>query len=291
MTLRLSRALSIALALAFMGAAPVLADDPPQPGSVRAVRATVESALRVTGTIEVDAAGTVVAWSLDLPEKLPPEVVTMAAANVPKWTFEPVTLPEGTAASRMRMSMLFVAREMPDGSHRIALRHPSFNPLDGPWFTVAKRGRRVYPPGAGKYNVTGTAFIALRIDRNGKVVDAMVEQVNLNVVDRERTMEVWRKLLGEAAVRAALTTELNAPEVLFPPGVDALVARMMFVFATEDAPAPAYGEWSAYVPGPRAEIPWLGAGDLAATAPDALPPDVTQVAGVGIRRMRPTPAR
>ena len=286
MTQRIACAIALALVATTCASLPVSAQREPTPGSVRAVRSTVESALRVTGTIDVDAAGTVVAWSLDQPEKLPPEVVRMAEANVPKWLFEPVTLPEGTPASRMRMSMLFVAREMPDGTHRVALRHPSFNPLDGPWFTVAKRGRRTYPPAAVAYNVTGTVFIALRIHRSGKVSDAMVEQVNLNVVDRERTLDAFRNLLGDAALDTARKTQFNAPEALFPPGVDERVARMMFVFRTETSPAPGYGEWSTYVPGPRTEIPWREASDLADTAPDALPPDVTQVSNSGIRRLR-----
>lgn len=290
MTPRSSFALSLALALAFAGPLPAHADDAPKPGSVRAVRATVESALRVTGTIEVDAAGNVVAWSLDQPEKLPPEVARMAEANVPKWLFEPVTLPEGTPASRMRMSMLFVAREMPDGSHRLALRHPSFMPLVAPQFTVAKHGGRTYPALAGKHNVTGMVFIALRIHRSGKVTDAMVEQVNLHVVDRERNMELWRKMLGDAALRDALKTQFNVPDGAFPPGVDERVTRMMFVFQTEASPAPRYGEWAAYVPGPRAEISWREASDLTAMAPDALPPDVMQVSNSGIRRLRTTRA-
>jgi hypothetical protein len=291
MTPRHSFPLLLAITLALGASLPASAEREPRPGSIQAVRATVESALTVTGTIDVDAAGNVVAWSLDQPEKLPPEVVKLATANVPKWSFEPVTLPDGMTVSRMHMSMLFVAREVAAGQHRLALRHPSFRAVDAPRFILAKGGRsRTYPPLALKANVTGKVFVVVRIDRTGKVTDALVEQVNLGVVDREPNMVRWRKLLGDVAVRDALKMEYRVPEDYFKPNYQEVVARVVFGFYTEASPAPRYGEWSAYVPGPRAEIPWREGVVLASTAPDSLPPDTTQTADPRTRRLKPTRA-
>lgn len=276
----------VAFSLLAAAAAPALADDTPRAGSIQAVRATAESALTVTGTIDVDAGGRVVAWTLDQPEKLPPGVVKMAGDNVPTWTFAPAVLPAGTPASRMRMSMLFVAREVSRGKHEISLRYPSFAPLDpGPQVSRLPGGRAIaYPYRATQYGVTGTVYLLLRIDGAGNVTDALVEQVNLGVVDTERNMATWRELLGNAALKGAREMQFQVPEGVIGQG-QTTVARLPVAFVLDTDKRSAYGRWYAYVPGPRANIPWPEAAGLVATAPDALPPNVLQTDDSRVRQL------
>lgn len=292
MTPRHSFPLLLAITVALGMSLPASAERTPKPGSVQAVRATVESAMTVTGTIDVDAAGKVVAWTLDQPEKLPAGVVKMAGDNIPTWTFEPVTLPEGKPVSRMRMSMLFVAREVARNEHMIALRHPSFAPLDpGPQARLASGSRGLsYPVRAAQFGVTGTVFLMLRIDRSGKVTDALVEQVNLGVVDTESNMERWRRSLGEAALRGTQSMQFEVPDGAIADGRDTVVGRLPISFVLESSRPSGYGRWSTYVPGPRASIPWPEATEFADSAPDALAPNQLQRSDADVRRLKAPPA-
>lgn len=293
MTHRFARPLALGLALALTAAAPLAsAERAPKPGSVQAVRATVESAMTVTGTIDVDAAGNVVAWSLDQPDKLPAGVVKMAGDDIPTWTFEPVTLPEGKPVSRMRMSMLFVAQEVARNEHRIALRYPSFAPLDpGPQAVLTSGARGLsYPVRAAQFGVTGTVFLIVRIDRSGKVVDALVEQVNLGVVDTASNMERWRKSLGDAALRGTKAMQFDVPDGAIADGRDTVVGRLPIMFLLESSTPRGYGRWSTYVPGPRASIPWPEAADFVDSAPDALAPNQLQPSDADVRRLKGPPA-
>lgn len=293
MTHCIARPLALALALTLTATAPLAgAERAPRPGSIQAVRATAESALTVTGTIDVDAAGKVLAFTLDQPEKLPPGVVTMAGDNIPAWTFEPMVLPEGKTASRMRMSMLFVASKRGDGTLTVALRHPTFSTLDGPpTFRVVRSGGTFsYPPRALQAGVTGAVYMVVRFDRTGTITDAMVEQVNLGVVDSEAGMAKWRRILAEAALRDIVKVRVEAADTWVADGQQTQIGRIPLMYTFDDAPGMQYGQWVTYVPGPRTEIPWSDAAPLKATAPDALAPNELQLSDAGVRRLIGPPA-
>ena len=267
--------LLFAITLALAMSLPASAERTPRPGSVEAVRATAESALMVTGTIDIDAAGKVVAWTIDQPEKLPAGVVKMANDNVPTWSFEPVVLPEGVAHTHSRMAMLFVARKVQGDQYEISLRHTATSSTNPSRMRV-KRGslRLEYPPEAGSYGVSGTVFAVVRIDRSGKVVDALIEQVNLGVADSEPRMAYWRDLLGKAVLRACKSLRVEVPDGTFKDGEQTVVARLPVAFHMGGSRDREYGRWVAYVPGPRATIPWPDAEGLTKRPPDALPADV-----------------
>ena len=275
MTPRTPFALSIALALAFVATVPVTANDQPRPGSIQAVRATAENSLFVTGTIDVDAAGNVVAWTIDQPDKLPAGVVKMANDRVPTWTFEPITLPEGVAYTRSRMGLLFVARQVQGDQYEVTLRHRSFRPENANTMRVRDGSLRLeYPPEAGVRGVSATVYAVIRIDRSGKVLDAAIEQVNLRVVDNEGQMAIWRDLFGRAVLRASKSMRIDIPEGIFADGEQTIIARLPISFRLAGTRGVEYGRWQVYVPGPRAAIPWPDAAHLAKSPPDALVPDL-----------------
>ena len=294
MACRFARAAAIAFAISVATLAPHAgAERTPRAGSIEAVRATAETALLVTGTIDVDAPGNVVGFTIDQPDKLPAGVIKMANENIPAWTFEPTTLPDGVRATRMRMSMLFVAREVSKGQFEVSLRHPSFWAMDARRSIKVKSGSRwfEYPPAALDYGVTGTVFLVVRFDRSGKIVDAVVEQVNLGVVDTEGRMAMWRDMLGKSVLRRVRHVQVEIQDGLFAAGEQTLVARLPVKFTINTRGDVPYGKWVAYVPGPRAAVPWPDAQGLTASAPDALLPDMLQTNDARTRRMRDAPSR
>lgn len=267
--------LLFAITLALAMSLPASAERTPRPGSVEAVRATAESALMVTGTIDIDAAGKVLAFTIDLPEKLPPGIVKMANDNASAWTFEPITLPAGMSHTRSRVSMLFVARQLQGDQYEVTLRHTSFR-TEGASAMRLKGGalRLEYPPEAAARGVPATVYAVVRVDRSGKVLEAAIEQVNLGAADTEAQMAIWRELFGTAVLRSRNSMRIEVPDGIFDEGEQTVVARLPVVFRMAGSRYYEYGRWNTYVPGPRATIPWPDAESLTRSPPDALPPDL-----------------
>ena len=295
MVVRLARPFAMSLLLAMtIGALPpnAFADPTTRPGSVQAVRSTAESALTVTGTVDVDAAGKVVGFTIDQPDRLPAGVLKMANENIPAWMFEPTTLPEGIRASRMRMSMLFVATRTSEGKLQVELRYPTFASLHdrNPIKVIRGPGALVYPVRAAAAEVSGIVYTVVRYDRTGTITDVMVERVNLDVVDTEKGMEKWRGILSRAAIRDVRKMRLEIPPGWFAEGELTQLGRIPMAYVMEGTPPRRYGEWYSYIPGPRSPIEWPDAARVADTAPDALAPNAIHTADAGTRRLKDTPA-
>lgn len=106
--------------------------------------------------------------------------------------------------------------------------------------------------------------LVLKVDHDGKVQDAVVEQVNLRTLGSARQMDEVRADFARAVLPAVRTWRLS--------GHDAeeggyTVARMVVDFAIgKQSPDRSCGQWEAYIPGPRHSAPWAGDG----VSPDAL---------------------
>ena len=240
-----------------------------------AVRKQVESSLSVTGSIDISPAGEVVAHTLDQPEKLPKGIVDMVARIAPQWKFEPVPL-QGNAVSRSSMSLLFVAKKQEDGQLTVELRSTSFNnPSPEGRATLDKKTFRSpeYPFTAlGGSGVSGVVYLAVRYDREGRILDIDAEQVNMRVIGSEAQMTQWRKALTKSCLAASKHWKIVVPAGDIPQGQDFTVGRIPVSFSMENMRETRYGQWEAYIPGPRANLPWLDNTSLAGSAPDALAP-------------------
>ena len=292
MTHRIALPLALGLAWALTAAAPLAgAERAPPPGSEAAVRATAESALLVTGTIDVNAAGDVVAFTLYDQDTLPAGVVRMANEHVPAWKFQPAVLPEGVQASRMSMSMLFVASRTPDGQLKVELRHPVFRALKTDRPIRLAGGTRGFksPQLVDRTSMGGTVHAVVRFDRAGTIIDAMVEQVNLDTVDTEASMARWREMFAKVLLRDLRKARMEVPEGAFADGQETMVGRIALRYVREGTPKRQPGQWFTYIPGPRARVPWPDAVNLTTPAPDALAPDQLQTDDGGTRRLRDTP--
>ena len=143
-----------------------------------------------------------------------------------------------------------------------------------------------YPMNAARAGVCGTVYVILRVGRDGKVEDAIAEQVNLKVLVSEVSMDRWRGVLSKAALAKSsewtfiLPTkgdEVDEPFWLVRVPVDFLLPGQM---------PPKFGEWEAYLPGPRQSAPWLGAIDTSLGA-DAVAEGSIQPVGAGPKLLTP----
>jgi hypothetical protein len=253
-----------------------------------AVRKQAEASMLVTGKIQVDTSGKVSGYSLDQKEKLPPAVVSMVGKAVPNWEFEPVLIDGKAANVRTDMSIRLVAKKIDADNYSVAIRSAGFGNSSG---KPEERIRSVsmappdYPESAGRAGVTGTVYLLLRAGRDGKVIDAFAEQVNLKVVADENSMAKWRRLLGDTSIRQARRWTFSPPTEGDAAKHDFWVVRVPVVFSFEDPRSvkAAYGLWEAYIPGPRQANPWEKHEEGTAFSPDTLAPGGAYLAGSGLR--------
>lgn len=241
---------------------------------VRSTRASVEASMLVTGTIGITPQGTVLAYTLDHPEKLPPAVADLIGKNVPRWMFEPVLRDGKPVAAKAKMSLRVVATPVSDGNFKLAVRSAYFgDPAQG-LKTHEFIGPR-YPMQAIRSRVEGTVYLVLRIDRAGKVTDEAAQQVNLRVIARDKEMEYWRGLFAKASLDAARQWTFTAADpsdhALYRDVRVPVSYQLTESFSTPRKPH--YGQWEAYVPGPLEPVPWSDEDRMLTGGADALPGD------------------
>lgn len=239
------------------------------------VHKTAEAGMVVTGTVEVNPNGSLHAYALDQPEKLPPVVVEVIGKTVNAWEFH-LSAPT-TEVVKSTMSLRVVAKPVADGNFKVAVEGASFGDQRprGERDVSSKDRSAVprYPKAAIDARVSGTVYLLVRIGRDGTVQDAIAEQVNLDQYDRESSMDRYRKLLSDASLEAARRWTFNPPTQGDDANNPYWVVRVPVNFSLHAWGAPstklAYGHWDAYIPGPRQTAPWISR-TLANEAPDAV---------------------
>lgn len=242
-----------------------------QAGSRSDMRKQIEMSMPVTGTIDLDAAGGVSGYTLDRPEALPKSVVTLVGNTVSTWRFEPVVIDGKARNVRTPMRLLLGARQLESGNYGVQVRDASFGNQKNP---DLPKGRQMsppeYPADAEYAGVQGTVFLVIRIDRNGEPAQIAVQQVNMRTLAPARDMERNRKWLADASLAAARRWRFDPPRTgdqAKAPFWDVRVPMVYLLFGRNEAK---YGQWEAYLPGPRNLIPWLG--DAVVSSSDTLVP-------------------
>ena len=256
-----------------------------------AVRKQVETSMHVAGTIEVSEDGSVRAHSIDKVDQLPAGVVKFVHDNVEHWKFHPVVLDGKAVAIRNRMHLLLVAKKEADDQYTLRLQAASFDPYEKDAARELAKKRMDPPPFpkiASRTGVNGMVYLVLKIGRDGKVEDAVVEQVNLRVIDSENRMERYRAWLADASLKTARNWEFIPPTKGEEADAPFWSARVPIDFLSFDASdRPKYGQWQAYVPGPRQRYPWA-VGEDVGYSPEALAAgSVHMVGGNGLRLLTP----
>ncbi|MEI7035544.1 energy transducer TonB [Fulvimonas yonginensis] len=237
------------------------------------VRDRVEASMVVTGTIGITPKGTVLGYALDRPDRLSPLVTRLIGQDVPRWTFKPVLMHGKPVAAKAKMSLRLVATPIGDDRFQVAIRSAYFGEPDGSMVKdMSDRPR--YPEPAIHARVEGTVFLALRIDRAGKVHDAVAQQVNLRAIASERVLQRWRQLFAESGLAAARHWTF-APAASDDTGLYRVV-RVPIAYELHEqgtARPDHYGQWIGYVPGPVEPAPWFDKDKMLTGSNDALPGD------------------
>ena len=256
--------LGTAIALSILSFSAAAETHAAQSAAARAAMQQAEASMVVTGDVSIDAAGHVIGYSLDQPEKIPAGVSGLIAQYVPRWAFEPVQKDGSPVPAKAGMRLRVVAHKTDETHYAVAIRSAAFSDpanevLPGASLSAKKMTPPHYP--AAAYGIDGTVYLRLKIDRSGNVADEIAEQVTLHAVGTTQEMDAWRDALAKNTVKAAARWTFN------PPTAGKLTSRAYWdvvvpvVYTMEGDPIPGYGQWEAYIPGPRQDIPWADPDD------------------------------
>lgn len=247
-----------------------------------AVRKSVQASMLVSGTVEVATDGSVTHYTLDHPEKLPKVVTGLLAQAIPAWWFKPVVVDGKAVVAKAPMSLRVVAKPQGDGNYSLSVVAVWFgdgakNQSRASTETISYKSRvqPVYPSAALESRVSGTVYVLLKVGRDGKVADAVAEQVDLRLVATNGKMAWCRRVLADAALYALKQDTFDLPTAGKDVNRSFWVARIPVDFmldgdtrvAVREA---AYGQWQVYVPGPVQRPDWESGRDSSRSA-DAVP--------------------
>ncbi|MCW0367318.1 hypothetical protein NB699_002301 [Xanthomonas sacchari] len=257
-----------------------------------AVRKQIESSMLVSGTIDIEPSGTVSALALDQQERLPEGVVGFVRNSVMQWKFEPGLRDGKPVPARAPMTLRVVAKRLQGDDYQVEIRGADFShydPNDRSVVTSIQMKPPAYPEAAYSVGAAGSAYLVLKVGRDGRVADAAVEQVNLRVVASERQMQQLREVLGKSALGAARKWTFRPPSEGKDVEAPYWTVRVPVDYALRDdmpqgAPS-SYGRWTSYVPGPRQRAPWITGEDATGFSPDLLPAGGVYMAGNGGPRL------
>jgi hypothetical protein len=228
----------------------------------------VEASMLVTGTIDIDAAGSVTSYHVEQAEVLSKAVLDFVDQSVRKWRFEPVLVDGKAKPARARMQLRLVLKQ--DGeNYQARISGATFGRLQEGSLARGKLRPPPYPKEAVFKRVGGTVYLVLQVGRDGTVQDVVAEQVNLRVIDNGRAMAVYREMLSRAAMNTARKWLFDFPTQGEDADAQFISLRVPVDFIAPDMPQEKVGEWYAYVPGPRQPVPWRN-WDAALHAPDAI---------------------
>lgn len=254
-------------------------------GSIDTLHRQVAASLLVTGVIVVAPDGHVATYAIDHPEQLPPAVRQLVDRAIPSWRFKPVVRDGVAVQAKAPMNLRVVAKPLDGERFTLGVGAVSFGSLDDADVPLEPKAPKPhYPIAALQDQVSGTAYVLLRLSSEGKVEQAVTEQVDLRVVGSPAQMAAWRKILGDSAVRALASWTFS-----FRPGH----ARDMWLcvpvdYSIVNLEKPAKpGDWQVYVPGPRMPLP-AGSEQIAGD-PDAFPSNGIYLAKQGLTLLAPTP--
>ncbi len=225
----------------------------------RAVRKTVEASMQVTGEVVIAPDGELQSYTIDKQEKLSEEVNRLLARYLPSCIFDVVTASGKPETVKAKMSLQLIVRQTDDGGAVMSVGDGVFLDPDMPrYITARKLAPPTYPMSARQSGMTGIVYVVLRLDPDGTVAEAHAERVDMTVVGSENELELARGTLAKASLETARSWTFEiAPQQLARPGP--ISVRVPVQYALSDRlskPAPEYGVWQQYVPGPYAPIPW-----------------------------------
>lgn len=268
--------LFLALALAAGCGAPLLAADA-NAQTARAVRATAEMSMVLTGRIEVTPEGAVSALVLDQKPALAPSIASFVEGTIGGWRFEPMLRDGKAVAAQAPLRVRLRGTSMADGGYEVSMTSVDFSDYDPKATDSVTRGHVTpprYPEEAYRNGGQGEVLLAVKVARDGTVADVIAEQVNMTVVGPERLMAKMRDILAKASISSARGWTFNPPTTGEDSSRDSWTVRVPVNFALgndRNAGLERYGRWRAFIPGPRQAVPWRKADPIEQAGGDLLP--------------------
>jgi len=260
-------------------------------GGLDAAKRSVEASMLVTGEIAVNSDGSVYGYSLDHRDKLSAPVIKLIGGTLPHWKFTPVKLDGNAVLAKASMSLRIVAKQL-DAEHdaisiesaafgtETAQSHTTSECANGACLAYLEKRPPSYPVNLVQNLVSGTVYLAIEVDRQGKVAQVAVEQVDLRRLADETTLGRWRHELGRVSMEAARKWTFQIPRTGIEAGQDHWVVTVPVNYSIgipgerKAIGDPGYGQWDVYVPGPVNSVPWAEAhrGQVASkSGADAVP--------------------
>lgn len=252
------------------------------------VRAQALASMVVTGRLDVEPDGSVSAMALDRQDALPGYVVDAVGKVAHGWLFEPEIRNGAAIPFRVRISMRVLATPTADDGLAVSVASASLIEEVPKAQTIT--GLRMPPPSYPKEalhrHASAVAYLLVKVDRDGRVADSAVEQVNLRAAGPGRLMAILREEFSKHALRASRKWTFQPPSegaYAADPFWSVRVPISFVMYGTADVDQ--YGQWTAYIPGPRQQAPWLEG--VALDANDALGDGEMQMVGTGPRLRTP----
>ncbi len=263
---------SLAVSLAFLASATA-------PVSARVPKVQLDqvvNSLSVSGTIEVDEQGKVSGHAIKDADAYDQAVRELLDRNIARWTFKPVLIDGVARRARFDMYLRLEAKPLDDKRFEVTIASAAFGNKDkaATQAQVASRDRfaPTYPTTENYLGVGGTVVTVLKIGRDGKVEDVLVEQTNLKAVGTAGAMKQWRADLERVSVAAARQWTFDIPTTGSRADWPYWCMRVPFTFIPYGASEKSKpGQWESYVPGPRQAVKWALDGEKPDQNADALP--------------------
>lgn len=257
-------AMALLLAAGTNAHAGAAADSPPEP--------SIHS-MFVEGSIDVGPDGKVQRFSIDHADAYGPVIRDMLDRVIPAWTFRPATGDGVPQVVHSPMYLRLEANPAGDGQFKVGIASAAFGAGSSAIRSDSLANARMAPP---KYpreeilaRVGAQVIAAVKIGRDGRVEDAVIEQTNLTRSGTLRAMKQWRRDFEQAAIESVRQWRF-VPPTTGPEAARPYWSARIPVVYTPGSIAASAGRWQTFVPGPRQPVPWASAAELA-TAVDALP--------------------
>lgn len=240
------------------------------------VPANLDAYMFINGRIAVTDTGRVSQHSLDTEVDAP--VRELVDRVVSQWLFEPVKIDGQPVHFTTNMRATLHGRTQADGMMKVRIEDVVFtgSKRDGsgnPEHDMAIRYRKTVPPqypyGALRTRTQGQTMIALRINREGKVIDKAVMYTDLvGVSESEKTLATARGLFEKSALRVVGHWKFALAANAIPEGKDDITVQVPIAYTMSTDGWVKPGQWSILTRGPRQRISWLDDGELAAQFPE-----------------------
>ncbi|WP_426688510.1 energy transducer TonB [Rhodanobacter ginsengiterrae] len=255
-------------------------------------RENVESSTVVKGTIVLATDGTVQTAVVDDEASYGKAIADLVRKAALQWRFHPVLRDGAPVVAKSSMHVRVVLDRMPDGNYSARIKGATFGDDNGnstDTLQAAEGNKKImprYPERAVHDRVQGTVYLSLHVDHDGHVLEAVAEQVNLGNLGPDGELRQYRKLLADAALKAARQWSYVAPTTGPLVTQNSWTVHIPVKFSLNmDRLSRTRSVWETYVPGPYVPAPWVDRPDTSAA--DALADGSMRTEGAGPTLLAP----